>query len=165
MENLVNCTKFIKDNQKYFPSNLLIFTFLVIFYFFETKVPLGRTIVCAINLVNQTDSYSAFKLKTTSPKRYTVKPKDGIVAPHEIQKIEVTLHQDVKEIPEDDKFRLESVRILNSSMISEKNAINDAVSFSRCSHKVFTISEECCKAKDLLYFWCFSSKYENIAIQ
>eukprot|EP01080_Neovahlkampfia_damariscottae_P005414 gene5414-9227_t len=93
---------------------------------FHFPLPLNRTIICAVNLINQTDSYAAFKLKTTAPKRYTVKPKDGVVEPQSTIKIEVTLHQDVKDIPEDDKFRIESVRILNSNSISEKNAVNEA---------------------------------------
>ena len=34
------------------------------------------------------DKYAVFKLKTTAPKRYAVRPKEGIVPPHSTEKIE-----------------------------------------------------------------------------
>jgi len=41
-----------------------------------------------IKLINRTDKYAAFKLKTTAPKRYGVRPKEGIVPPHSTERIE-----------------------------------------------------------------------------
>ncbi|KAI8566118.1 hypothetical protein RHMOL_Rhmol02G0014800 [Rhododendron molle] len=36
---------------------------------------------CAIQLINTSDHYVAFKVKTTSPKRYCVRPNNGIIKP------------------------------------------------------------------------------------
>ncbi|KAK8620316.1 hypothetical protein V6N13_066796 [Hibiscus sabdariffa] len=39
---------------------------------------------CSVRLTNNTDQYVAFKVKTTSPKQYCVRPKVGIVMPESI---------------------------------------------------------------------------------
>jgi hypothetical protein len=44
---------------------------------FETK----KQISCSMQLTNRTDDYIAFKVKTTSPKKYCVRPNSGIVPP------------------------------------------------------------------------------------
>ncbi|KAL5215671.1 hypothetical protein ABZP36_007072 [Zizania latifolia] len=44
---------------------------------FETK----KQISCSIHLTNRTDDYIAFKVKTTSPKKYCVRPNSCIVPP------------------------------------------------------------------------------------
>ncbi|XP_042065693.1 vesicle-associated protein 1-3-like isoform X1 [Salvia splendens] len=36
---------------------------------------------CALQLANRTDQYVAFKVKTTNPKRYSVRPNVGVVLP------------------------------------------------------------------------------------
>lgn len=79
---------------------------------------------------NLTDFYAAFRLKTTAPKRYIVKPKDGIVAPHQTEKIEIILNKDTTSTPMDDKFRIESVKILNISQFQDTNSISEAVSLN-----------------------------------
>ncbi|CAD6272292.1 unnamed protein product [Miscanthus lutarioriparius] len=36
---------------------------------------------CCIHLVNKSDQYVAFKVKTTSPKKYCVRPNIGVILP------------------------------------------------------------------------------------
>ncbi|KAL0485362.1 vesicle-associated protein [Acrasis kona] len=76
--------------------------------------PLNRPITCVVRITNKTDKYAIFKLKTNSPKRYLVKPKQGVLGPNAQEKVEVILQQKgLDEIPtSSDKFRVEGV-VLN----------------------------------------------------
>ncbi|KAK8487050.1 hypothetical protein V6N13_016279 [Hibiscus sabdariffa] len=73
---------------------------------------LRKQISCSLNLSNKTDNYVAFKVKTTNPKKYCVKPNTGVVLPRSTCNITVTM-QAQKEAPPDmqckDKFLLQSV--------------------------------------------------------
>uniref|UniRef100_A0A0A9CT63 MSP domain-containing protein n=1 Tax=Arundo donax TaxID=35708 RepID=A0A0A9CT63_ARUDO len=75
---------------------------------FETK----KQISCSMQLTNRTDDYIAFKVKTTSPKKYCVRPNSGIVPPRSTSVVIVTM-QAQKEAPPDmqckDKFLVQSV--------------------------------------------------------
>ncbi|CAL5094613.1 unnamed protein product [Urochloa decumbens] len=46
-------------------------------FLFEVK----KQSSCTVNLVNKSDQYVAFKVKTTSPKRYCVRPNVGVILP------------------------------------------------------------------------------------
>ncbi|XP_048433079.1 vesicle-associated protein 2-2 isoform X2 [Pyrus x bretschneideri] len=46
---------------------------------------------CSIRLTNLTDSYVAFKVKTTSPKKYCVRPNVGVVLPKSTSEFSVTM--------------------------------------------------------------------------
>ncbi|ONK59001.1 uncharacterized protein A4U43_C08F1950 [Asparagus officinalis] len=65
-----------------------------------------------MQLTNKTDQYVAFKVKTTNPKKYCVRPNAGIVLPGSTCNVTVTM-QAQKESPLDmrckDKFVLQSV--------------------------------------------------------
>ncbi|KAL1316646.1 hypothetical protein HN51_068829 [Arachis hypogaea] len=78
-------------------------------FFFELK----KQISCSLQLSNKTDSYVAFKVKTTNPKKYCVRPNTGIVMPRSTCDVTVTM-QAQKEAPPDmqckDKFLLQSVK-------------------------------------------------------
>ncbi|XP_040994869.1 vesicle-associated protein 1-3-like [Juglans microcarpa x Juglans regia] len=67
---------------------------------------------CSLQLTNKTDKYVAFKVKTTNPKKYCVRPNAGIVLPQSTCNVTVTM-QAPKELPPDlqckDKFLLQSV--------------------------------------------------------
>ncbi|CAN4078062.1 unnamed protein product [Withania somnifera] len=71
---------------------------------------------CDLKVTNSTEHYVAFKVKTTSPKKYFVRPNTGIIHPWDSCLIRVTL-QAQKEYPLDmqckDKFLLQST-IVNS---------------------------------------------------
>ncbi|KAF5957482.1 hypothetical protein HYC85_004707 [Camellia sinensis] len=72
---------------------------------------LRKQISCSLQLTNKTDNYVAFKVKTTNPKKYCVRPNTGIVLPHSACDVIVTM-QAQKEAPPDmqckDKFLLQS---------------------------------------------------------
>ncbi|CAD5187705.1 vesicle-associated protein 1-3-like [Musa acuminata AAA Group] len=80
----------------------------------ELKLPfeVKRQSSCCMQLTNKTDNYVAFKVKTTSPKKYSVRPNMGIVQPRSAITITVTM-QAQKEAPPDyqskDKFLIQSV--------------------------------------------------------
>ncbi|KAL6289988.1 hypothetical protein ACE6H2_007498 [Prunus campanulata] len=67
---------------------------------------------CSLQLTNKTDKYVAFKVKTTNPKKYCVRPNAGIVLPGTTCDVTVTM-QAQKDAPPDmqckDKFLLQSV--------------------------------------------------------
>ncbi|WOL06730.1 vesicle-associated protein 1-3 [Canna indica] len=66
---------------------------------------------CPVQLVNNSKDYVAFKVKTTSPKRYCVRPNTGIILPRSTYDFTVTM-QAPKEVPPDmqlkDKFLVQS---------------------------------------------------------
>ncbi|KAA3454792.1 Vesicle-associated 1-2-like protein [Gossypium australe] len=81
----------------------------------ELKFPfeLRKQISCSLQLSNKTDNHVAFKVKTTNPKKYCVRPNTGIVLPRSTCEVIVTM-QAQKEAPADmqckDKFLLQSVK-------------------------------------------------------
>ncbi|KAL9265596.1 Vesicle-associated protein 1-2-like protein [Drosera capensis] len=80
----------------------------------ELKFPfeLRKQISCSLQLSNKTDNHVAFKVKTTNPKKYCVRPNTGVVLPRATCDVIVTM-QAQKEAPPDmqckDKFLLQSV--------------------------------------------------------
>ncbi|XP_058203276.1 vesicle-associated protein 2-2-like isoform X4 [Rhododendron vialii] len=66
---------------------------------------------CAIQLINTSDHYVAFKVKTTSPKKYCVRPNTGVVKPKSKCDFTVTM-QAQRSAPSDlqcrDKFLVQS---------------------------------------------------------
>ncbi|KAL5566994.1 hypothetical protein UlMin_030158 [Ulmus minor] len=66
---------------------------------------------CSVRLSNTTDCYVAFKVKTTSPKRYCVRPNVGVVMPKSTSEFTVTM-QVPRTFPNDleckDKFLIQS---------------------------------------------------------
>ncbi|XP_058209803.1 vesicle-associated protein 1-2 isoform X2 [Rhododendron vialii] len=72
---------------------------------------LKKQISCSLQLTNKTSNYVAFKVKTTNPKKYCVRPNTGIVLPQSTSDVIVTM-QAQKEAPADmqckDKFLLQS---------------------------------------------------------
>ncbi|KAJ4950103.1 hypothetical protein NE237_026935 [Protea cynaroides] len=71
---------------------------------------LKKQISCSLQLSNKTDNYVAFKVKTTNPKKYCVRPNTGIVLPRSTSDVIVTM-QAQREAPPDmqckDKFLLQ----------------------------------------------------------
>lgn len=80
----------------------------------ELKFPfeLKKQISCSLQLLNKTENHVAFKVKTTNPKKYCVRPNTGIVLPRSTCDVIVTM-QAQRESPADmqckDKFLLQSV--------------------------------------------------------
>ncbi|OIW13835.1 hypothetical protein TanjilG_31724 [Lupinus angustifolius] len=72
---------------------------------------LRRQSTCSVRLTNTTKHYVAFKVKTTSPKKYSVQPNVGVLMPKSTSEFIVTM-QAQKEAPADmvskDKFLIQS---------------------------------------------------------
>ncbi|XVE62605.1 hypothetical protein DITRI_Ditri06bG0131600 [Diplodiscus trichospermus] len=66
---------------------------------------------CSVTLTNKTNQYVAFKVKTTSPKKYCVRPNVGVLMPNSVCDFTVTM-QAQREAPPDmickDKFLIQS---------------------------------------------------------
>lgn len=73
---------------------------------------LRKQTACSMLLRNKTDQWVAFKVKTTNPKKYCVRPNTGILLPISACNVTVTM-QAQKEAPADmqckDKFLVQSV--------------------------------------------------------
>ncbi|KAK6162551.1 hypothetical protein DH2020_002397 [Rehmannia glutinosa] len=86
---------------------------------------LKKQISCSMQLSNKSDNYVAFKVKTTNPKKYCVRPNTGVVAPHSTCDVIVTM-QAQKEAPPDmqcrDKFLLQSVVVSPGSTAKDVTA-------------------------------------------
>ncbi|KAF0900701.1 hypothetical protein E2562_034407 [Oryza meyeriana var. granulata] len=80
---------------------------------------------CSMQLTNKTDHYVAFKVKTTNPKQYCVRPNIGVVLPGSTCDVTVTM-QAQREAPPDmqckDKFLVQSVAAANSATTQDINA-------------------------------------------
>ncbi|KAG6606179.1 vesicle-associated protein 1-2-like [Cucurbita pepo subsp. pepo] len=86
---------------------------------------LKKQISCSLQLSNKTESYVAFKVKTTNPKKYCVRPNTGVVSPGSTCDVIVTM-QAQKEAPADmqckDKFLLQSVKTFDGATAKDINA-------------------------------------------
>lgn len=86
---------------------------------------LKKQISCSLQLSNKTDNYVAFKVKTTNPKKYCVRPNAGIVSPRSTCDVIVTM-QAQKEAPSDlqckDKFLLQSVKTVDGATAKDINS-------------------------------------------
>lgn len=80
---------------------------------------------CSMQLTNKTDHYVAFKVKTTNPKQYCVRPNIGVVLPGSTCDVTVTM-QAQREAPPDlqckDKFLVQSVAAENGAATQDINA-------------------------------------------
>jgi len=76
-----------------------------------------------ITLENVSNSSVAFKIKTTAPKNYLVRPSTGVVEPHGDQKVQIIL-QPLKNEPESsvDRFSIQATALeSNESSLLEKD--------------------------------------------
>ncbi|CAN6477059.1 unnamed protein product [Victoria cruziana] len=80
---------------------------------------------CSLHLVNRTGDYVAFKVKTTNPKKYCVRPNTGVVAPRSACDVTVTM-QAQSEAPPDmrckDRFLVQSVVTSHGATSKDINA-------------------------------------------
>ncbi|VAI75866.1 vesicle-associated protein 1-3-like [Triticum urartu] len=80
---------------------------------------------CSMQLTNKTDHYVAFKVKTTNPKQYCVRPNIGVVLPGSTCDVTVTM-QAQREAPPDlqckDKFLVQSVAAENGAETQDISA-------------------------------------------
>ncbi|KAK9735365.1 hypothetical protein RND81_04G201600 [Saponaria officinalis] len=92
-------------------------------------VELNKQSKCSIQLVNKTDQYVAFKVKTTSPKKYCVRPNVGVVQPKATCEF-VVIMQAPKEVPADltckDKFLIQNTIVPDGTL--EENITSEMFS-------------------------------------
>ncbi|KMZ58723.1 putative Vesicle-associated membrane protein [Zostera marina] len=90
---------------------------------------LNQQISCSLRLSNKTEDHVGFKVKTTSPKKYCVRPNSGILPPRSSSDITITM-QAQKEAPVGmlcrDKFLIQS--ILVDSTLDAKDVTSDMFS-------------------------------------
>ncbi|GAU29287.1 hypothetical protein TSUD_226580 [Trifolium subterraneum] len=83
---------------------------------------LEKQTFCDLKVLNNTQSYVAFKVKTTSPKKYFVRPNTGVIHPWDSCIIRVTL-QAQREYPPDmqckDKFLLQSTIVAPNTDVDD----------------------------------------------
>ncbi|EOY24208.1 Plant VAMP (vesicle-associated membrane protein) family protein [Theobroma cacao] len=102
---------------------------------------------CDLKVVNNTEHHVAFKVKTTSPKKYFVRPNTGVVQPWDSCVIRVTL-QAQQEYPPDmqckDKFLLQSTIVPPHSDVDDLPADTfnkeSGKEIEECKLKVFYMS-------------------------
>ncbi|XP_020599184.1 vesicle-associated protein 2-1 [Phalaenopsis equestris] len=86
------------------------------------EVKLDEPAYCNLKVVNNTEHHVAFKVKTTAPKKYFVRPNASVVQPWDSCTITVTL-QAQKQYPPDmqcmDKFLIQSTKVPPSIDIDE----------------------------------------------
>lgn len=79
-------------------------------FLFELK----KQSTCSIQMINKTDHYVAFKVKTTNPKKYCVRPNTGVIDPNSACEFSVTM-QAPKVVPPDmicrDKFLVQGTYV------------------------------------------------------
>ncbi|GFY92647.1 plant VAMP (vesicle-associated membrane protein) family protein [Actinidia rufa] len=94
----------------------------------ELKFPfeLRKQSSCSMQLINKTDQFVAFKVKTTNPKKFSVRPNNGIVLPGSICNVTVTM-QGQKEAPPDmqckDKFLIQCVIAPNGATTKDITSV------------------------------------------
>ncbi|CAO2039910.1 unnamed protein product, partial [Urochloa humidicola] len=83
---------------------------------------LDKPCYCNLKVVNNSEHHVAFKVKTTSPRKYFVRPNASIVQPWDSCTITITL-QAQKEYPPDmqckDKFLIQSTKVAASTDMDE----------------------------------------------
>ncbi|XP_073226897.1 vesicle-associated protein 2-1-like isoform X1 [Cicer arietinum] len=86
------------------------------------RVELEKQTFCDLKVLNKTEHFVAFKVKTTSPKKYFVRPNTGIIHPWDSCIIRVTL-QAQQEYPPDmqckDKFLIQSTAVDSNTDVDE----------------------------------------------
>ncbi|CAJ2655540.1 unnamed protein product [Trifolium pratense] len=84
---------------------------------------LRKQISCSLQLSNKSDNDVAFKVKTTNPKKYCVRPNNGVVLPRSTFDI-IVIMQAQKQAPPDmqckDKFLIQSI-VANHKSYHSKN--------------------------------------------
>ncbi|XP_042409271.1 vesicle-associated protein 1-3-like isoform X4 [Zingiber officinale] len=79
---------------------------------------------CSVQLINNSGECIAFKVKTTSPKRYCVRPNTGIILPRSACDFTVTM-QTLKEAPSD--FQLKDKFLVQSTVVPYGTTDEDIV--------------------------------------
>lgn len=77
----------------------------------KKKAPLNRVITNILKLTNPNEKSVAFKVKTTAPKRYCVRPNTGLIHPKETVEVQILLNPSKDKpttLSAKDKFQVQS---------------------------------------------------------
>lgn len=98
----------------------------------EFELRLGKTLSQQLTLTNNASQKVAFKVKTTAPKRYCVKPNAGTLGPNDSVHVDVLL-QPLKELPDSckDKFQVLSIVHKDGESTEDIKAYWDMVASTR----------------------------------
>lgn len=93
----------------------------------ELKFPfeLKKQSSCSLQLSNKGDQHVAFKVKTTNPKKYCVRPNAGVVLPGSTCDVTVTMQAQTEAPPDmqcKDKFLLQSVVVEDGTTTDDVNS-------------------------------------------
>ncbi|WOK95378.1 vesicle-associated protein 1-1 isoform X1 [Canna indica] len=83
---------------------------------------LNKQISCSMHLSNKTDDFLAFKVKTTNPKKYCVRPNVGIILPRSTCDVVVTMQAQKETFPDmqcKDKFLLQCVATSSTTTLND----------------------------------------------
>ncbi|KAJ9190180.1 hypothetical protein P3X46_001408 [Hevea brasiliensis] len=86
---------------------------------------LRKQISCSLHLLNKSENYVAFKVMTTNPKQYRVRPNAGVVPPRSTCDVIVTMQAQTEAAPDmqcKDKFLLRSVVASPGATAKDVNA-------------------------------------------
>ncbi|KAF5836971.1 PapD-like protein [Dunaliella salina] len=108
------------------------------------RLVLGKQLLATISINNPLDNRVAFKIKTTAPKKYVVRPSSGIAEAHSQVNVQVIM-QAQKEYPPDfqncrDKFMIQ-VTPLESEETLDKDTFNKEVRRDMQEHRLRVIME------------------------
>jgi len=73
----------------------------------------NRQVETSLKLINNSDNYAVFKIKTTRPKAYCVRPNSGCLSPHTSQEVKVVMQQ-MENLAEDGpkhKFQVQTMPV------------------------------------------------------
>ncbi|XP_052171119.1 vesicle-associated protein 2-1-like [Diospyros lotus] len=113
------------------------------------QLELGKQSYCDLKVWNNTEHHVAFKVKTTSPKKYFVQPNIGVIHPWDSSVIRVTL-QSQSENPRDmqckDKFLLQSTIVPPNTEVDglQQDTFNkdDGKAVEECKLRVVYVSPQ-----------------------
>ncbi|XP_042021565.1 vesicle-associated protein 1-2-like [Salvia splendens] len=88
----------------------------------------NRQLSSSVRLLNETDDYVAFKLKSTNPRYYVVRPRIGILLPQSTCEIKVTmrtLRESQHSLRSKDKFMIESAAAAPDTTVEDARKLFD----------------------------------------
>ncbi|XP_054823006.1 vesicle-associated protein 2-1-like isoform X2 [Prosopis cineraria] len=156
LETLILCLGFVMSSAAAVGNSLISVTPDELRFQFELEKPS----FCEIKVSNNTGHHVAFKVKTTSPKKYFVRPNTGIVQPEDSCIIRVTLHVQHEyptEVQRKDKFLLQSTVVNPNTKVDELSSDIFGMQFNKDSGKS-TIEE--CRLR--VVFLCPNSAQGNL---
>jgi hypothetical protein len=84
-----------------------------------------QTCNSVLKLTNTSASYVAFKVKTTAPKQYMVRPSTGVVSPGETAEVQIILHPlSVEPVNNSDRFLVQATATSNPQGLGRQEWID-----------------------------------------